>query len=275
MDKTQHATQALTSFLQAHPRLVVLTGAGISASSGIPTYRDRDGVWQHREPINHQEFIRDESTRQRYWARSLFGWPVIRDAHPGAGHRALASLERDGHISLLITQNVDRLHQQAGSNNVIDLHGRLDKVRCLACQETFSRDVIQTQLARDNQQLEKPVVEPRPDGDADLPDDFILQLHPPACKACGGVLQPDVVFFGDTVPKGRVQACMEAIESADALLAIGSSLQVYSGFRFCKRAAVLGKPLAIINPGTTRADPMAQLKLLHDCEPLLHNVASL
>lgn len=272
MQTTSRAVDALSTFLERHPKLVVLTGAGISAPAGIPTYRDREGVWQHSEPIKHQEFVLEKSMRQRYWARSMHGWPVIRDARPAAGHRALAQLERSGRVALLVTQNVDRLHQRAGSGAVIDLHGRLDRVRCLDCQAYFPRELIQQQLESDNEHLGPASVEVRPDGDAQLSRSYVQRLSTPSCRGCGGTLMPDVVFFGGTVPRPRVDNCMEAIESSDALLVIGSSLQVYSGFRFCRRATALNKPVAIINDGVTRADAMAQLKIAQDCGPLLQRL---
>jgi NAD-dependent SIR2 family protein deacetylase len=274
MNDLEYDIEQLSRFLEANPRVVVLTGAGISASSGIPTYRDGDGVWQHNKPITHQEFIQDAARRQRYWARSMGGWPAIRDALPGAGHRALSELERAGNISLLITQNVDRLHQQAGSEQVIDLHGRLDRVNCLDCGNFYERELIQQLLTRDNAPPSREKMRARPDGDADLPDDYVNGFTPPSCKNCCGLLMPDVVFFGGTVPKPRVESCMAAIEQSDALLAIGSSLQVFSGFRFCRHTVASGKPLAIINPGATRADDLASLKIHRDCGPLLQRVAA-
>ena len=266
-------SDALHRFLDTHARVAVLTGAGISAPSGIPTYRDRDGVWRHAEPIKHQEFLTDPARRRRYWARSLLGWPAVRDAQPNAAHLALATLERAGRLALLITQNVDRLHQRAGSRKVVDLHGRLDRVRCVDCAAIFPREGIQGELARSGGCMENAIIGQRPDGDAEVADDLIRQIREPGCTVCGALLMPDVVFFGGTVPRERVQACMRAVEQADALIVIGSSLQVYSGFRFCRRAAELGKPLALINPGKTRADPIADLKLRSDCGPLLQRVA--
>ena len=274
MTDLNYDTEQLTRFLEANPRVVVLSGAGISASSGIPTYRDSAGVWQHNKPITHQEFLQDAARRQRYWARSMAGWPAIRDARPGAGHRALSELERAGNISLLITQNVDRLHQRAGSQQVIDLHGRLDRVSCLDCGTFYDRETIQQLLLRDNDSPSYAKTSARPDGDADLPDGYVDSFTPPSCKNCCGLLMPDVVFFGGTVPKPRVASCMDAIEQCDALLAIGSSLQVYSGFRFCRQIIASGKPLAIINPGSTRADDLATLKIRQDCGPLLQRVAT-
>jgi len=273
MNDLQHDAGQLSRFLDEHPAVVVLTGAGISAPSGIPTYRDSEGVWQHSQPIQHQEFLLDESRRQRYWARSMLGWPPVRNASPGAGHLALAELERSGHINLLITQNVDRLHQRAGSKRVVDLHGRLDRVRCLDCGTFYDREDIQQRLLRDNDPVAPAMTRPRPDGDADLPDDYVRDVTVPSCDNCLGLLMPDVVFFGGTVPKSRVATCMAAIDQSDAIVAIGSSLQVYSGFRFCRHAIGSGKSLAIINPGKTRADAMATLKIPRDCGPLLHQIA--
>ena len=264
----------LRKFVAEHPRLVVLTGAGISASSGIPTYRDRQGTWRHSAPITHQEFIGDGDHRRRYWARSLRGWPVVREARPNAAHLALAQLERRGHVDLLITQNVDRLHQRAGSHAVIDLHGRVDQVRCLACGARVCREQLQQRMLRDNPRHSDRAGAVRPDGDAAIDADLVRQFRPPSCDACGGTLIPDVVFFGGAVPAARVQQCQAAVAAADALLAVGSSLQVYSGFRFCRLASQLGKPLAIINPGITRADSMATLKCHTECESLLAALAA-
>jgi len=256
-------------FLADHPRLVVLTGAGVSCASGIPTYRDQHGNWLHRAPVQEQAFLKDEYTRRRYWVRSRYGWPVIRDALPNAAHVALAALEERGHIELLITQNVDRLHQRAGSRNVVDLHGRVDRVRCLACASMHSRDSVQALLDRDNQWSCPSQQTPRPDGDIDVPDEMLLQLALPQCQLCAGDLMPDVVFFGGTVPIERVNTCLDALERADALLAIGSSLMVFSGYRFCRRASQLGKAIAIINPGVTRADDLAHLRCHAQAGPLL------
>ncbi|PLW70719.1 NAD-dependent protein deacetylase [Pseudohalioglobus lutimaris] len=261
----------LQDFLTDHPRISVLTGAGISLAGGIPTYRDAAGTWQHSEPVQHQEFLHEAGRRQRYWARSMRGWPPVRDAQPTAAHAALAALERRGHIELLITQNVDRLHQRAGSKRVVDLHGRLDQVICLDCGRTHCRNRVQEQLIHDNPQHCTAAI-PRPDGDADLPEAVERRFVVPTCPDCSGTLMPDVVFFGGTVPGARVQACMDAVERADALLVVGSSLQVFSGFRFCRYASELGRPIAILNPGKTRGDGLADLKLESDCQALLQAV---
>lgn len=268
MIKQATPSEQLSAFLSEHPRITVLTGAGISAAAGIPTYRDAEGHWRHCKPITHQEFLSHHSRRQRYWARSMRGWPAISAAQPTAAHQALVTLEQAGRIDTLITQNVDRLHQRAGSERVIDLHGRLDRVRCLDCHTPYDRTEIQDWLCDHNAQTAEPAGI-RPDGDAELHEAQEKQFRVPQCRACKGTLMPDVVFFGANVPRERVDACTAAIEQSDALLAIGSSLQVYSGFRFCRLADRLGKPLALLNPGNTRADDLAQLKLESDCQELL------
>ena len=264
----------LTRFLEAHPRLVVLTGAGVSAASGIPTYRDAAGTWLRSSPIQHREFVSDEGQRKRYWARSISGWPVVRDARPNQAHDALSTLEKQGLIELLITQNVDRLHQRAGSRQVSDLHGRLDRVQCLDCASRYSRESIQRRLLQDNPHVMPGARTTLPDGDADVAPHVVESIMVPGCENCGGTLKPDVVFFGGSVAREKVEHCMSALERADALLVAGSSLQVWSGFRFCRRAGELGKPLAIINPGQTRADPLATLRVRAECGPLLHDVAN-
>jgi NAD-dependent SIR2 family protein deacetylase len=265
----QQDIETLAGFLVDHPRLVVLTGAGISAPSGIPTYRDRQGSWQHRAPIQEQDFLVDEQTRRRYWARSRYGWPLMRDALPNRAHHALAEMESQGRIELLITQNVDSLHERAGSRNVLDLHGAVGRVLCLTCGATHCRDSIQEQLDSDNVWPVHTGHTPRPDGDMEIPDALLEQLILPKCPLCGGDLKPDVVFFGGTVPRASVAACHEALERGDALLAIGTSLMVFSGFRFCRRARELGKPVVLVNPGITRADELAQFKLPSLAGPLL------
>lgn len=262
-------------FLRAHPRVVVLTGAGVSCASGIPAYRDAKGGWMHSTPIQHRDFIQRVEQRQRYWTRSFSGWPLIQDAQPNAAHVALAALERSGIVSLIITQNVDRLHQRAGSQRVIDLHGRLDRVRCLQCQRFFARVQMQQRLSAMNPDLElTPHGQTRPDGDVEVAGRQLTALQVPSCNQCAGTLMPDVVFYGGTVPADRVAQGMAAITEADALVAIGTSLQVYSGFRFCRAALSQGKPVALINPGVTRADEIASLKLSSPCGELLERVAS-
>lgn len=263
------ARNALFDFFVQHPRLTVLTGAGISAGSGIPTYRDSEGNWLRNDPITHQDFTGCDNKRRRYWGRSLLGWPGIRDALPNAAHLALAALEREDHIELLITQNVDRLHQRAGSSKVVDLHGRLDQVVCLACKTFSQRELMQQRLEQNNPHFHDLAADVRPDGDADLSADQVASVVVPPCEGCGGDLMPDVVFFGGSVPAQRVTECTEAIARADALLVVGSSLRIFSGYRFCRGAAEAGKPIVIINPGVTRADSLATLKLAQPAESLL------
>ncbi|WOJ95753.1 NAD-dependent protein deacetylase [Congregibacter brevis] len=242
---------------EASPALVV-TGAGISVSTGIPTYRDETGKWLRSDPITHQQFLGDFRQQQRYWGRSLLGWPAVRDAKPAPGHRLLAQLEHKGFLSHIVTQNVDRLHQRAGSTKVTDLHGRLDRVVCLSCKTFFSRDLLQKDLEHLNPGINHSTVSARPDGDADMPDQTVESVKVPKCRECEGTLMPDVVFFGGSIPAKRVTESKLALERSNSLLVIGSSLQVYSGYRFCKWAAAANKPIFLMNPGKTRADDMAK-----------------
>ncbi len=270
-------TNPLQQFLNDHPRLTVLTGAGCSLASGIPTYRDQAGIWQRNIPIQHQDFINRHSTRQRYWARSLVGWNTVSRAQPNAAHRALSRLEKQGQVCQVITQNVDGLHQRAGSQRVIDLHGRLDRVICLHCPAQYSRAGLQQRLARDNpglvDYLSRTLARPGPDGDADIDSQDLSAVVVPHCDHCGGILKPDVVFFGANVPKQRVQQAMEALRTSDALLVVGSSLMVFSGFRFCRQAQAWNQPIAIVNQGLTRADNLARLKIDADCTRVLESIA--
>lgn len=263
----------LVEFIHQNPRLLVLTGAGISTDSGIPDYRDQQGQWKSQQPVQHPDFMRCEHTRKRYWGRSLVGWPVMRDAQPNPAHSALARLEQLGRISLLVTQNVDGLHQRAGSRKVVDLHGRSDQVVCMNCDYRCSRDETHQRSAELNPDFTHYTAATAPDGDADLEVDF-SHFHVPACYQCGGILKPDVVFFGDNVPKERVVASLRTLEHADGLLVIGSSLMVYSGFRFCLRAREWNKPIAALTLGTTRADALLSLKLSTPITPLLQAALS-
>jgi len=260
---------SLQSFLDRHRRLFVLTGAGCSAGSGIPDYRDAEGKWKRKPPVTYQAFMGEETTRRRYWARSLIGWRSFRDAKPNGAHRALAQLEAMGKSEILLTQNVDRLHQAAGSARVIDLHGRLDLVRCMGCGARLSRDAFQEALSRLNAEWMDLEAADAPDGDADLEGADFSGFAAPECPHCCGVLKPDVVFFGENVPRDRVEAAREHVEEADAMLVVGSSLMVYSGFRFVEMAAGLGKPVAAVNLGRTRADDLLALKVEEPCEEAL------
>ncbi|MHB0775196.1 NAD-dependent protein deacetylase [Halomonas sp. WWR20] len=264
---TRHESPAdahlrLQDFMARHPRLFVLTGAGISTDCGIPDYRDARGDWKRPPPVQHQTFMASRAARQRYWARSLVGFRTLAEAHPGAAHRALARLEAHGHVERLVTQNVDGLHQRAGSRHVIDLHGRAEMVRCMSCAAMRMRHAVHAELAESNPDWTGLTARVGPDGDADLEGYDFSRFHLPRCHRCReGILKPDVVFFGDSVPRARVEAAFAALERADAVLVAGSSLMVYSGFRFVRQAARAGKPIACVNLGRTRADDLYSLKL--------------
>lgn len=241
-------------------RLALLTGAGLSTDSGIPDYRGPDAP--PRNPMTYQQFVGDAGLRQRYWARNHVGWHHLRHAEPNPGHYAVTELERRGLLSGLITQNVDRLHADAGSVNVIDLHGRYDRVICLNCRTEFSR----AEVARLLQDLNPGYLDRvradgdiAPDADADIADteDFVVA----DCPVCGGMLKPDFVYFGENVPKDRVARAFSVVDDAGALLVAGSSLTVMSGLRFVRYAVKADKPVVIINRGTTRGDPLATLKI--------------
>lgn len=237
----------------------MLTGAGISAGSGIPTYRDHEGNWQRSDPIQHQDFMRQKTARQRYWLRSFIGWPAVSNAKPSVSHHALSDMEQSGIVSLIVTQNVDRLHQKAGSNQVIDLHGRLDRVTCMDCGACATRTDVQHELLELNPFLQDITdkVELAPDGDANVETALMADVRTPRCGSCGGdLLKPDVVFFGDNVPRSTVQSVYDALDHADGLLIVGTSLKVFSGFRFCRYAAEKGLDIASINPGVTRGDEL-------------------
>jgi NAD-dependent SIR2 family protein deacetylase len=255
----------LRVFIERYSRLFVLTGAGCSTDSGIPDYRDAEGEWKRAQPVTFQSFMEDPRTRQRYWARSVIGWRRFRHARPNDAHDALARLEQRGYIESLVTQNVDRLHQAAGSVGVIDLHGRLDQVRCMDCGQCLPREDFQAELILRNPEWAKLDARAAPDGDADLESRDFSTFHVPACPDCEGVLKPDVVFFGESVPPERVSAAMAHLQQSDALLIVGSSLMVYSGYRFALAAAAAGKPIAAVNLGRTRADELLTLKVAEPC----------
>jgi NAD-dependent SIR2 family protein deacetylase len=259
----------LQQFIETHRRLFVLTGAGCSTDSGIPDYRDREGEWKRAAPVTLQAFMHEAATRQRYWARSLIGWPHFDRARPNSAHYALAQLERCGRIEQLVTQNVDRLHQRAGSERVIDLHGRLDEVRCMACDRRQPRTSFQQRLLERNPDWQQLQAAAAPDGDADLEGQDFTRFQVPPCPHCGGILKPDVVFFGEAVPRARVDAATQALHAADAVLVVGSSLMVYSGYRFTLAAVKAGKPVAALTLGRTRADALLSLKIDARCSDAL------
>ncbi|GAA5072884.1 NAD-dependent protein deacetylase [Lysobacter panacisoli] len=258
------AGERLRDWLAPLRRVFVLTGAGASTESGIPDYRDADGQWKRSPPVTYQAFTGDARVNARYWARSFIGWPRIAQAQPNAVHRALATWEPAGRLSALLTQNVDGLHQRAGSREVIDLHGRLDGVVCLGCGEHSARADLQERLTSMNPDWAGLDARTAPDGDADLDGHDFTTFRVAACVQCGGMLKPDVVFFGENVPRVRSQQAFAALQASDALLVIGSSLMVYSGFRFARMASEAGLPVAILNRGRTRADELAQLKIEAD-----------
>jgi len=263
------AFSSLQDFVDRHQRLFVLTGAGCSTNSGIPDYRDAAGNWKRQQPVTYQAFMGEEATRRRYWARSLIGWRSFGRARPNAAHLALARLEAAGRSELVLTQNVDRLHQAAGNEKVIDLHGRLDLVRCMGCGRKSPRDQLQDELTQLNAGWLDLDATDAPDGDADLDVHDFSTFNIPACRHCAGVLKPDVVFFGESVPRDFVDAAAGHLREADGMLIVGSSLMVYSGFRFVQMAARWGIPIAAVNLGRTRADEMLAFKVEEPCEAAL------
>ncbi len=243
-------------------RVVALSGAGISTESGIPDYRGPGTRRRAKSPIQYNDFVGAAATQRRYWARAFVGWGRMAAARPNAGHRALARMERGGLLQGVITQNVDGLHQAAGARRVVELHGALAEVACLGCGALTAREAVQKRIAAENADwAARRDAAPRPDGDAALPDAAIGGFRAPACLGCGGALKPNVVFFGESVPKARVEAAWALFEEAEVLLIVGSSLAVYSGYRFALRAAKEGKPFALVNLGPTRADDRAAVRV--------------
>jgi len=262
----------LDTLLQAmvDDKFLILTGAGISTPSGIPDYRDSDGVRRGRQPMMYQEFLAAPESRRRYWARAMLGWPRVRQARPNAAHEALATLQQRGRISALITQNVDTLHDQAGSHDVIELHGSLHRVLCLDCGQRSERDAIQQQMETQNPYLSGVDAVQAPDGDTLLDPAFEARFQVPRCPHCAGErMKPDVVFFGENVAQPTAARALAAAENAAGLLVVGSSLMAYSAFRLCRVIAERGKPLMAINLGKTRADDLLDLKIEGSCEELL------
>lgn len=264
----------LQAFIAEHPKLFVITGAGISRASGIPTYRDEIGTWKTNSPIQHGEFLKDVAVRQRYWARSFGGWPNVGTARPNKAHRQLVTLEQRGYVTSLLTQNIDRLHQKAGQKRVIDLHGRLDEVVCMDCGAITPREQIQRWLEQHNPHLENLEVEMAPDGDAEVREELIGRVKVPDCERCSGLLKPNVVFYGGSVDREKVNYLIDKLQHADAILVIGSSLMVYSSFRFCKYAVERNIPIACINQGMTRADGLLAMKVSADCGEVLTELSA-
>ena len=263
-------SSSLADFLTQHERIFVLTGAGVSTASGIPDYRDDSGNWKHQKPTEYRDFVEQHEARLRYWARSFIGWQRFSRAAPNPAHRALARFERMGRLARTVTQNVDGLHQRAGSREVTELHGSLATVVCLGCGVAIERTVMQRWLLERNPSLAELSADIAPDGDALLDHVDLGGIDIPACDSCGGVLKPRVVFFGETVPRAWVEECFDALALADAMLVVGSSLMLYSGFRFVREAQRRGIPIVAINRGKTRADELLKLKIEQDCGTALN-----
>ena len=261
--------ESLISKLKDKHKIWILTGAGISAPSGIPTYRDDKGQWKSANPIQHTEFINHESYRQRYWARSMVGWKLTGRAKPNATHEAITALQKSGRTSQIVTQNVDGLHRIAGSKNVIDLHGRLSEIKCLNCADIIKRSDYQTRLIANNKELDQYEANILPDGDADVEDFDMSKINIPPCAKCGGILMPNVVFFGGVVPKHRVEKAFETLAQSDCILVIGSSLKVFSGFRFPRWASQNNLPLYAINQGEMRGQELFDQIVTEPCEEVL------
>ncbi len=262
-DRPDAATPGLGSLvdLVASGGVTVLSGAGLSTESGIPDYRGPTGAARRHTPMTYQAFTGDPVSRQRYWARSHLGWQLIARAAPNAGHRAVARLQQLGLLHGVVTQNVDGLHQAAKAHDVVDLHGRLDRVVCLDHGHRSSRPELDARLRAANPDWQPRVTAVNPDGDVELPDEALDGFRLVGCHVCGGTLKPDVVFFGETVPLDRVHRSYELVQAASALLVLGSSLTVMSGYRFVLRAGKLGIPVAIVNQGVTRGDPHATVRV--------------
>jgi NAD-dependent SIR2 family protein deacetylase len=254
--------------------VVVLSGAGLSTESGIPDYRGPRAVGAKRPtPMSLSEFTANAAARRRYWARSHAGWPVFDGAAPNAGHRAVTALQRAGLVDGIITQNVDGLHQAAGADHVLDLHGQLRRVICLSCGASTARHALQQRLDAANPGRAGGTARLQPDGDVDLPEDVVEEFVVVPCDRCGGVLKPDVVFFGENVPADRVAAGYALVDGASSLLVLGSSLTVFSGRRFVMRAVANSQPVAIVNDGPTRADDLVTLRLVTRLGAALNHIA--
>jgi len=271
--------EKLQDFVDNSTSILILTGAGISTESGIPDYRSEEvGLYartNHR-PIQHQEFMKSKCVRQRYWARNFVGWSTFSGVAPNLSHKILTTWERQGKTSLIVTQNVDRLHHKAGCEATVELHGSAYDVKCMNCNFTINRHDFQNLLIDLNPSFSAKSIEMRPDADVDLPQEMINNFKLPHCNNCQdavrGFFKPDIVFFGDNVPKYRVERVYSELESSDSLLIIGSSLQVYSGYRFVLRAHELKKQIGIVNIGKTRGDKLAHLKLNGKCSEILSKI---
>lgn len=266
--------ELLISELKDKNKIWILTGAGISAPSGIPTYRDDNGDWKSANPIQHNDFIKHKSYRQRYWARSMIGWKLTGRAKPNATHDAITALQQVGRVSQIVTQNVDGLHNVAAAENVIDLHGRLSEIKCLNCGEISKRADYQPRLVKVNPDLDEYKASIMPDGDANVEDFDMTRITIPPCASCGGVLMPNVVFFGGLVPKPRVEKAFSTLAESDCILVIGSSLKVFSGFRFPRWASENNVPMYAVNQGQMRGKELFKIILAEPCEAVMPIIAS-
>ncbi|HEY4315522.1 MAG TPA: NAD-dependent protein deacetylase [Actinomycetes bacterium] len=257
---SEAALEAVAGLLERGD-VLVLSGAGLSTESGIPDYRGPSGSLRKSLPMTYQTFLRDPLARQRYWARSQLGWRLIARAEPNAGHRAVAALQARGALSGVVTQNVDGLHQAGGAADVVELHGNLEQVACLACFGRSPRTELDDRLQAANASWTAVASAVNPDGDVVLDESAVASFRVVDCLGCGGVLKPDVVFFGENVPPAKVRHCYDLVERSRSMLVLGSSLAVMSGLRFVKRAAGLGRPVAIVNQGWTRGDEHAAVRL--------------
>lgn len=255
------AVEKLAAAMRTCNHIVAITGAGVSTDSGIPDYRDAEGNWKRRAPVQFCDFVEKIGVRRRYWARSMSGWPVFQAARPAATHDALAMLEAAGYLSAVVTQNVDDLHRRAGNRHVVDLHGRLSRVRCLDCGRRSSRGLLQRVLLERNGDFEALSVSLAPDGDADLESADYSTFDIPPCARCGGMLKPDVTFYGETIPPQRTRQAEAAVGNSDMVLVIGSSLMVFSAYRLVRNAALAGIPVFALNLGRTRADDLLSGKI--------------
>lgn len=272
VDVDVFSIRRLAELVSASRRIMVLTGAGCSTESGIPDYRSPGGSWNRHRPVQYGEFVRQPERRRRYWARSFAGWRRFASAEPNETHRWVAALERSGRMVGLVTQNVDELHARAGSSNLVELHGSNHRVICLDCRETWSREEFQAELASRNPEWDEAAATIAPDGDAPIDETRELGFEVAACAFCGGIAKPDVVFFGESVPRWRVDRAMSWLDQADLLLVLGSSLQVWSGFRFARAAHHAGLPVVSLNIGPNRADELLSLKIEGRCSEVLARV---
>lgn len=268
--------QILATLLLQHQPCLVLTGAGVSSESGLGTYRDDKGEWMRKQPITAQAFLGSLAARQRYWARSYVGWQDFNRARPNANHQVLLQLKQLGLLTGLVTQNVDGLHTLAGHPGVIDLHGTIHEVKCMDCNRTTQRSLYQQQMLSANPRLEFLTGSSAPDGDSDLDGDNQFDwLQPPACNHCAGVMKPDVVFFGENVVRDKVDQVYSLLDKSQMLLIVGSSLMIFSGYRFARRAKESGKQLAILNRGVTRADELADVLINQESSEILSQALNL